>query len=508
MRLHKVMAYLIYVLLFSSLFTPHEVTAGQDDRFSCGGSVETEVWTLWDKGVRDVVTKQQLQARLLDKGDVYALYDIQNDTQSVVSMASRCGRTSRLREIARLVDTAYGALEQGPPRSPARRWVCHGGSSCNEKNGLLGKEVMLDSLQFLVLASSVANVLATSGTQLTDEDKTFIRKTVLIVREHVLRWGDDKAIAAIQKAAKATPQDVEGDSPELLFLDRHLWMITLYAECAGILDAWERRSLGDIGITAGDKERFRKHLSSLLQFFIKRISLQKDASGRLGNVNLADLDRGYWRLFFDNRYAGYEGKQKPVVCDYLKNDKTKFTMDTVVPVDTVPIRQDIGWDISHARRLVPALDALERNREAMKKIYSISDSQLPATGLPLTFANTLVAVVWNGDENKPLFSNWWSGANGWYRVAYDNKTGQCREGYPPYGLTDTFATGGYAAWARYRPVIGSIGQRLYHLVSSPEGASSPFITQYYKEFSESASDQVRTLWKFMFFPSLVGVNNK
>ena len=49
----------------------------------------------------------------------------------------------------------------------------------------------------------------------------------------------------------------------------------------------------------------------------------------------------------------------------------------------------------------------------------------------------------NGDATQPLFSNYWSGVNGWYRVAYDNGADQCREGYPPYGLTDSFPTGGY-----------------------------------------------------------------
>ncbi len=118
-------------------------------------------------------------------------------------------------------------------------------------------------------------------------------------------------------------------------------------------------------------------------------------------------------------------------------------MDVQVSPDTVPKRQDTGWDISHARRLVHALDALERNRDAMKAIFSLNDGQLPAIGLPSAFAGTLVAVVWNGDTANPLFSNHWSGANGWYRVAYDNGTGQCREGSPPYGLADSFPTGGY-----------------------------------------------------------------
>lgn len=501
-------ALFFFILAIVSLCPVAQVSAAPDSFFQCGGSVEAEVWAAWDANIRDFLKQRQLQDRLLKQGDVYALYDFQTYTHNMVSMARRCNRSSRLVEVARLVRTAYGALDQGTPSSPGRRWVCRDGTICNDKNRLLNKEVMLDSVQFLGIASSVANALASSGAPLGDEEKTFIRDTIQIVTEHLLRWGDDAAINTLRKAATATPQDVKNGSSALFFTDKPLWLITIYAELAGILQSQDRRHPGFIGIADGDKARLRQHLSALLQFFSARISFQRTASGRLGNVDLADLDRGYWRLYADNRYAGYEGNLKPVVCSPLKNGKTGFTMDVQVSADTVQKRQDTGWDLSHARRLVHALDALERNRDAMKDIFSMNDGQLPGIGLPSAFASTLVAVVWNGDTAKPLFSNYWSGANGWYRVAYDDGTGQCREGYPPYGLTDSFLTGGYIAWARYRPVIGLLGRRLYDLISAPNGESSPFIVKYYPSLSKSANSQVQTLSRFMFLPSLIGVTKE
>lgn len=496
---------MILFLLFILLLTSHEVVAAQDNRFECGGSVEAEVWGAWDANIRDFLKQRQLQDRLLKQGDVYALYDFQTYTHNMVSMARRCNRTSRLLEVADLVRIAYGALEQGTLFSPGRRWVCRGGAICNYKNRLLNKEVMLCSLQFLALASSVANALASSGAPLGEEGKAFIRDTVQIVTEHLLRWGDDAAIKTMLKAAAATPQDVKNSSSALFFTDKPLWLITIYADLSGILQSQDRRSPGFSGIADGDKARLRRHLSALLQFFSARISFQRKVSGRLANVDLADLDRGYWRLYADNRYAGYEGELKPVVCSPLKNGKTGFAMDVKIPADAVQKREDTGWDISHARRLVHALDALERNRDAMKAKFSLTDGQLPGIALTSAFASTLVEVVWNGDTAKPLFSNYWSGANGWYRVAYDNGTGQCREGYPPYGLTDSFPTGGYITWARYQPVIGLLGQRLYDLISTSYGANSPFIVKYYPRLSKSANSQVQTLSRFMFLPSLVGV---
>lgn len=499
---------ILFISFLLSILARGMVTADQGTTFECGGHVEAEVWNLWDTNIRDFLHEQLLQKRLLKQGDVYSLYDFQTYTHNMVSMARRCNRIDRLQQVANLVRIAYGALEKGTPSLPGRLWVCRGGTICNEKNGLLNREVMLDSVQFLGLCSSVANALAASRDPLKDEEKTFIKDTVQITTEHLLRWGHDAAIKALGQAAAATPQDVRNGSPDLFFTDKHLWMITIYAELAGILQHEDRQRLNLIKMDDKDKTRLHQHLNALLKFFLARVSFQRNANSRLGNVDLADLDRGYRRLYADNLYAGYEKDLKPVVCVRSENDRSKFKMEINVTADAVRNRHDTGWDFSHARRLVHALDALERNHNAINHIFSLKDEQLPAIDLPRAFANTLVAVVWNGDTTSPLFSNYWSGANGWFRVAYDIGIGQCFEGYPPYGMTDSFPTGGFITWARYQPVIGLLGQRLYYLMSTPDGESSPFIIKYYLRLSKSTNVQGNSLTTFMFLPSLVGVINK
>lgn len=484
-------------LLLVFILCTQQTLAATDSTFECGGKVESEVWGLWDRDAKDYLYSRFLQDRLLKQGDVYALYDFQIYTHNMVSMARRCNRINRLQEVAKLIGVAYVSLESS---SQGRRWICRGGAICNDKNQLINTEVMLASVQFLGLASSVANALASSSAPLSNEEKLFIRDTVKIVTEHLLRWGDDAAINKLRKVSEATPQDVTKGSSEVFFTDKHLWMITIYAELAGILQS---KSVLDLeGIPAADKERLSRHLSVLLQFFSARVSIQHDPNGRLGNVDLADIDRGYWRLYADNRYAGYEKEETPVVCLPLENDKAKSKLEVRVSADSVPQRQDIGWDISHARRLVNALDALERNLKAMAYILSLSEMQLPPSGLPEAFVNTLVAVVWNGDTAKPLFSNYWSGANGWYRVAYDsNGAGQCINGYPPYGLSDSFLTGGYITWARYSPVIGLLGQRLYYFIDSTKRDDASFIDRYYSGLRRNSIYS-----RLMFLPSLVGVH--
>jgi len=128
---------LFCAVAFVSLILINEPAVAADANFACGGSVEAEVWEAWDGNVRDDLRQSQLEARLLKQGDVYALYDIQTYTHNMASMASRCNRTNRLMEVARLIRIAYGALEPGTQSSPGRRWVCRGGSICNDKNRLL-----------------------------------------------------------------------------------------------------------------------------------------------------------------------------------------------------------------------------------------------------------------------------------------------------------------------------------------------------------------------------------
>lgn len=493
---------------FISLILINEPAAAADANFACGGSVEAEVWEAWDGNVRDYLRQNQLDARLLKQGDVYALYDIQTYTHNMVSMASRCNRTNRLKEVAGLIRIAYDALEPGTQSSPGRRWVCRGGSICNDKNRLLNQEVMLDSVQFLGLAARVANALASSGRRPDEEDKAFIRDTGQILIEHLLRWGSDSAISSMRQATGAKPEDVTDGSSKLFFTDRPLWMITMYAELAGIIQSGVSKEVIWGKVSSEDKARLQKHCRALMEFFLSRISNRRDLNSRLGNAVLADIDRGFWRLYGDNRYAGYEADQKPAVCVPAEAEKTRKVVKYNVMSEQVQKRDDTGWDISHARRLVHALDALERKRAAMKNVFSLTDAQLPSSELTKAFANTLIAVIWNGDMEYPLFSNYFSGANGWYRVAYDIGTGQCREGYPPFGLTVSFPTGGYITWARYNPTIGLLGQRLYELTSSADGKANPFIIKYYPGLKKSVPAKKINLARFMFLPSLVGIKNE
>lgn len=483
--------------------------AGADARFACGGGIEAQTWALWDGRIRAMLD-EQLQDRLRRQEDAYALYDFQSYAHNAMAMARRCGRAGRLAELAGVARNAYAALEPDGFFSTRRRWVCRGGAICNQKNRLMGNEVMLNSAQFLGFASALANALALSTTLPGEDEREFVRETVQIATEHLLRWSTDAAIERLERLARAKPEDVKSASSDLFFTDKELWLITIHAELAGVLQSPRGRGVAQAARNQDDTARLRRHARALMRLFLARISIEHGGGGT-DRAGLADLDRGYWRNYADNRYAGYESAEKPVACIPPQQGNAPARLEVRVPSDSVPRRADTGWDISHARRLVPALDALERNRSAIATQYGLGPAELPPAGLAAAFAATLVGRVWNGDAAQPLFANYWSGANGWYRVAYDNGTGKCREGYPPYGMSDAFLTGGYIAWARYQPVIALLGRRLYALVETEVGAEpagakrrSGFIDRHYPALSGQAGTRARALATFMVLPSLVG----
>jgi hypothetical protein len=283
----------------------------------------------------------------------------------------------------------------------------------------------------------------------------------------------------------------------MAFEDRQLWMIAVYANLA-YLAANDQRVAGMVRSSMAESNLFAQHLSSLLQLFRSRVSI--DAAK--GGGEEADIDRGFWRANPDNRYAGYAEPQKPLECVPRAGGRMESVVK--VPANRVAVPVDgAGWDLSHGRRLVHALEAIELGRGAMPSLYGISPSALPRTDLRELFSSHLMNKVWNHDSNRPLFSNFWGGANGWYRVGFDNGTGRCNEGIPPYGQSLAFATGGYAAWGERVPQVGELGRRIYALSLSDKPEARTFISEYYPDLAEPENSMKGTMTRLMFWSSLV-----
>lgn len=469
-----------------------------DKSASCDGPTAQKTRQLWDTAGH-AYAQQTLKQRLVEKGDTYVLYDLQIQFHNFLAMAERCGDVTHLRQMAQLAQTAYTRLEPDAPGSQRRHWVCRGGAVCNSVNRLVNTEVMLTSVQFLGFAINTANALHAHANA-SAEDKLFALQTAQVAAEHLLRWGDAKAVKALQASQEATLNDVKDGASRYFLTDRVLWQLSVYAHLAGMLQR-DAALLTALDLTSADMLQLRTHAATLAALVQRRTQLTTVALPGGKSIQVADLDAGFWRYHKDNRYAAYEGSDKPAVCLAGPNGAMRAVVK--LQPETVPLRNDIGWDLSHARRLVQYFDAMESNRSALQSVWMLPAGLLPSQVVMQGFAQKLLSHVWNQDAKHPLFANYLSGANGWYRVAYDNGTGQCREGYPPYGMTDAFPTGGYVTWGQRLPQLRTLGWQLFSLAESTDPDDQVFMARYYRGLTGAASANVMLVQQLIFWPSLI-----
>ncbi|MDQ0024196.1 hypothetical protein J2X90_001991 [Variovorax paradoxus] len=494
---------ILSVLLAGLSFAGSSAQAAQPDppsRFECGGELESAVWRRWDSDGKRLL-ESLVSDRLVKQGDTYALYDFEIYFHNLLSMAQRCRRIDRQTEFASWISKTYAQLSATRGRDSSLEWVCRGGSVCNDRNRLVNKEVMLTSVQFLALAMSAANGLDRSSA--AAEHKAFIAETSRIAIHHLQRWNDSNARRSLQRRVAAKASDVKDGSSALFLSDKDIWQLVIYAELAGVL-AQHPEFEKELRADSSDFAPMREHVKLLLELFKARTSLMtvKDPAGR-STATVADLDRGFWRLYVDNRYAAYNDKKPPLRCTSNVSESGRQKMQVLVEAQSLQPAETVGWDISHARRLVHFFDAIERNRQPMQALYGAGQDILPDGKVVASFARQLRTTVWNQDTKHPLFTNYYSGANGWYRVAYDNGANRCTEGTPPFGLSGAFPTGGYATWERWDEMLGTLGRQLYELTRSTSETDIQFIKASYPQFSGLASGDVRARSELMFWPTLV-----
>lgn len=483
---------------------PHTVEAStQVNRWACDGTLAAQVWRRWEDAGH-AYAQQVLQSRLLEQGDTYVLYDLQTLFHNLQAMAVRCNNVAFQRQWATLVAQAYARLEPDASGSDRRQWVCRGGIICNRVNRLIDTEVMLTSVQFLALATDVANTLHARA-DASAEDHAFARQTARIAVEHLLRWGDNRALQLLRDSMAATRADVADGSSRYFLTDKVLWQLTLYAHVAGMVQR-DPTLRSELRLTAAQWGQLRAHANALAALVNKRTVRTTVPTGGATPQVALDLDTGFWRHYKDNRYAAYDGAEKPAVCEPDADGRLRAVIR--LKPDTVPIRADIGWDLSHARRLVHYLSAMQRNRVAVAAVWQVPESLLPNDSTVQGFAWQLFTRVWNQDSQRPLFANYFSGANGWYRVAYDIGTARCMEGYPPHGLTDAFPTGGYATWGPWLPQMHTLAARVYDLTQSADPDDRAFVERYYPGLGAKAQSNVQMVQQLMFWPTLVGTNHR
>lgn len=472
------------------------VPAPETIDFSCNGSAHVQAIRLWEQTARPYIT-HQIHDGLVKNGDVYVLYYTQEEMQPFVEMTRRCNDRQQIDELATTLNPAFSALRPLPDDPANLGWVCTGGNTCTATNKLLGNEVPLCSMQFLGLIGAVATNIEENVpvAQRTSAEKLFLVSAASAMASQVNRWLSPEYSSNVDYRLDLTIANVTDGSSKYFYLDRDLWLLTALSDLAELQQA--DVGMDPTGITSLRQLQSKRVLiAKMFTLFMKRTTIESGIYGPR-----ATLDKGYWRHYEDFKYASYNAVLSPVTCHTDEHG----TMVKALRIQSTPsyIDPDASWDISHARRLVPALDTFVRNRINIKKAFGFSSNAFDPPMLQRSFASQIVGKVWNKDRTHPLFTNFWDGQNGWYRVGYDNGTGECRPGQPPYDLTWSFPTGGYPQWGQFDSTIQAIGRQLYLLIGN--ASESQFVNRYYPELAPtSAHQEAREVWMLAFVSSLVG----
>lgn len=474
------------------------LSQGKPD-FSKKGEIHDQVIHAWDTHYRDYFASE-IKRRLFDDGDVYVLYDVQiGGLQSFVEMTRRCRDTRQIAGLVDLLNPVFSALKPVPGADGSAGWICTGGKICTDYR-FLGKEVPLCSAQFLGLLGALATTV--SGNippgERTMEQKAFLSNTFNTIAVQLNRWLTAAYFASVDKRLSITSTDIKDGGSGLFFTDRDLWYLTALSDLSelhrsGIVPAGEdgKKAFGDLLDKKGG-------IARTFDLFLARTALIATPNGVR-----ADLDQGFWRYYFDNRYALYAGAASPV--SWEKGSSGEWEMKIQVKWDSAYIAPNAGWDISHSRRLVPALETFVRNRENIKALWGYGNPAFDPAALRLAFANQIAEKIWNGDLKYPLFSNFWSGDNGWYRVAYANQTGRQFAGYPPYGLSLSIPDGGYPLWGAFHPTLNTIFRNIFELSQADDAATKSFVSQHYQRLfgGKSNNTPVKSAQSLSFLSDLV-----
>lgn len=133
--------------------------------------------------------------------------------------------------------------------------------------------------------------------------------------------------------------------------------------------------------------------------------------------------------------------------------------------------KNVGWDLSHARRFVNVFNTLFQTKEYLELDF-------PGENIIKMFANQFAYKIFNRDFEYPLFSNFFDGTNGWYRVEYSKRK---NFGYGPNDLSITALTGGILFWSYFNNDLRKIGNSLYALLHTSDPQKRNFLNQHYEK---------------------------
>lgn len=472
--------------------------------YFCGDQVYREAVDLWKDFTRIYVSQEKLKKQLVGRGDIYALYDIEQHVFSFNEMARRCKDEKLLKDVVRLLLPVFDYLSEFeyPKGVRAVGWVCSGARKhCGNK---VGRDSRLINGQFLGLLGAVStNVLETiPEARRESQEIQFVQKTAGAMAHQINRWlteSDNWWLDTYTSRLSVKPEDQKPGKTEKevytrqarLFSDRDLWALIILSDLSGLVEAGV--SMDVLGREGLDSLKAKSELiGNMFDLFVQRLSYFDTPDGKR-----ADIDVGFQR-YDAEPYALYtDEKNPPARC-------TDGRIEILIPPSPEYYDPYLTWDFSHARRFPVALESFARNKSNLKKVFNYNNLKFDPEKIRKALANQVVKKIWNGDSELPLFGNYWNGDNGYQSVAEEGLPGTCYPGYPPYTLGQSFANGNFILWGEFNQTIRRLGERLYELMSEDNERAEGFMNRYYETIgSYDEPSATAKIWRINFLADLV-----
>jgi Viral BACON domain len=457
---------------------------------------ESIIFQKWPK------IKQNLESRLnATQSYTSILYDLQVWTNLLFIYAYRVKNKDLLDQLAGLFMKSYNHLKtfdsywffagnrslgrngyfKIPLPNPSTMWV----KEISTNKGPVDLEVTLHSSQILYMLSHALHCFVSLPDNfLTDNMNEFIRRTPTILFDHYQRWiflnnqsndysdglgvfqtkvwdcshGRFNHYQFLEKKLNRKFGDLISLSYCNAVRDEDLWIL-----CGAVeMLASARKKVGLFNIDANQEAMYLEYFAIGCRLTESRLAPTQLKDFESNPIQGLSFEPGGWNSHRDLRYAGYSGAQFPE--PEIENPG--------VPVNHTahPLPEKLSWDISHARRFVHVFETLYRNR-------TITQQEFPSRQVMEQLANQVTYGVFNGDLKKPLFSNYFDGTNGWYRINYSKRKGF---GYAPWDHSMEWLACGYAAWKNYQPRLAMVNQAVWDMIDSTDSQVKTFKLEHYE----------------------------
>lgn len=301
---------------------------------------------------------------------------------------------------------------------------------------------------FYPTASLIQMIATLNPLERTPAMTQFVAEYVpLLVKEHLLRLNLTERMREDMNPGVPPDKKKNMNSEELAIIGAAAEILGAHAfdPKLVVITPQDLASLQDLVHAGVDRFQFSRTLS-------------KDAQGR----TCASYFNGDYDWLEDMEFARYQGEKFPGPSDKAKS-------------------KGASWDISHFSIVPVVLRSLFDNKAA-------TGVDFPQTSDIEYLGNQYAFHVFEGDYQKPLFTNFFDGTDGWYRVSY---LGRSNYGIAPsrfcsmfdssHGCTTIAGIYSWALLAPLHPAIAQIQTALINLARSNDTSIACFQPQCFRE---------------------------